>query len=77
MKKFFRKASRGYMEAVEFVNDCWMYLFRCEWCFSLNDMLVAYLLFMALVLFSPFIYLCVAPVAAVLKGTKEEGETCL
>jgi hypothetical protein len=62
------------MESVEFVNVCWAYLFSCEWCHSLCDALVAYLLFLALVLFTPFVYLCVAPFMAFLAGTKGEEE---
>lgn len=74
---FWKNACRGYMMIVEPFNACWSCLFSCEWRLSLNGMLVAYLLFMALMIFSPFIYLCVAPVAALLEGAKEEGETCL
>lgn len=74
MMNFWKRANRGYMDIVEPLNACWLYLFSCEWRLSLNDMLVAYLMFMALVLFSPFAYLCVAPVAALLKGAREEEE---
>lgn len=71
---FCRNAGRGYMKAVGLVNDCWSYLFSCEWCYSFSDMWFATLLFAALVPITPFVYLCVAPFVALLEGTREEGE---
>lgn len=74
MTNFWKNAGRGYMTIAEPFNTCWSYLFSREWRRSLNDMLVTYLLFMTLVLFSPFAYLCIAPIAAIIEGTEGEDE---
>lgn len=72
--RFCRNAGRGYMEAVEFVNLCWSYLFSGEWCYSFCDIWFAALLFAALVPITPFMYLCIAPFMAFFGKTKEEEE---
>lgn len=71
---FCRNAGCGYMKAVGLVNVCWSYLFSCEWYSSLGDVLLALVLFAALIPITPFVYLCVAPFVAFLEGTKEEEE---
>lgn len=74
MKKFCRKAGRGYMDIVEPVNDCWSYLFSCEWRCTTEDALRAIVLLVLLILITPFAYLCVAPIVAVIEGVRKEGE---
>lgn len=77
MKRFYRNAGRGYMMIVEPFNDCWSYLFSREWCHSAEDSLSALFLLAALIPATPVAYLCVAPIAAFIEGTKEEEDTCL
>lgn len=73
MKRFFfRKMGHGYMDAVEPLNSCWSYLFSREWCYSTGDVLFACVLLTGLILITPFAYLCVAPVTAILEGMREE-----
>lgn len=82
MMRFCRNAARGYMKAVELVNDCWRLLFgfytywSCKDVLrvSVMDVLFAFVLFVALILITPLVYLCVAPFVALLKGIKGEGE---
>ena len=74
MKRFFRNASRGYMDVVETFNICWSYLFSREWCRSAEDALYAIVLLTVLIPSTPLAYLCVAPVTAVLEGMRGEGE---
>lgn len=75
MKKFFRKASRGYMMIVEPVNDCWSYLFIFDWWRqSFRDVLFTLVLTAVLIPITPVAYLCVAPIVAVLEGMRKEGE---
>lgn len=74
MKKFCRKAGRGYMMVVEPFNICWSYLFIREWCDSTEDTLSAIALLAVLIPATPFAYLCVAPLAALIEGMREEGE---
>ena len=69
-----KNAGRGYMTAAEPVNACWSYLFSGEWRCSTGDALRAFVLLALLVPITPFAYLCVAPFAAFLGGTREEGE---
>ena len=71
---FCRNAGCGYLKAVELVNACWSYLFSREWRRSSHEMWLATLLFAALVPVTPLVYLCIAPFAALLEGTKGEGE---
>lgn len=73
MMRFRKNACRGYMMVVEPVNDCWSYLFSCEWRRSIGDALRAFALLGMLVPITPFAYLCVAPFVAFLEGTREEG----
>lgn len=77
MKKFFRKASRGYMMIVEPVNDCWSYLFIFDWWRqSFRDVLFTLVLIVVLITITitPAAYLCVAPIVAVIEGMRKEGE---
>lgn len=69
-----KNAGRGYMMAVEPVNACWSYLFSREWLCSTGDALRAFILLAALIPITPFAYLCAAPFAAFLDGTREEEE---
>lgn len=74
MTRFRENAGRGYLMVVEPVNACWSYLFSGEWRCSTGDALRAFVLLALLILVTPFAYLCVAPIAAFLEGTREEGE---
>ena len=74
MMRFCKNAGRGYLMVVEPVNACWSYLVSCEWLHSTGDVLRALGLLAALVPITPFAYLCVAPFAAFLEGTREEEE---
>lgn len=74
MKHFCRNAGHGYMMIAEPFNVCWSYLFSREWCHSTEDMLYALFLLAALILASPFAYLCVAPIVAFRNGVRKEGE---
>ena len=75
MKKFFRKASRGYMMIVEPINDCWSYLFTFDWWRqSFRDVLFTLVLIAVLIPITPFAYLCVAPVVADIEGMRKERE---
>lgn len=77
MKKSCRNAGRGYLMVVEPFNICWSYLFSREWGNSAEDTLSAIALLAVLILVSPFVYLCVAPIAAFIEGTKKEEDICL
>ena len=74
MKLFWKKAGRGYMMVVEPINDCWSYLFSCEWRCTTGDALRAIVMLVQLIIITPFAYLCVAPIVAVLEGMRKEGE---
>lgn len=74
MKKFCRKAGRGYMMVVEPINICWSYLFIREWCNSTEDTLSAIALLAVLIPTTPFAYLCVAPIVAVIEGMRKGRE---
>lgn len=67
-------AGRGYLMVIEPVNACWSYLFSDEWRCSIGDALRAFILLTVLIPITSFTYLCVAPIAAFLEGTREEGE---
>lgn len=73
MKKICRNAARGYMQTVEPFNECWSYLFICEWRRSTRDASQATILLVLLILTTPFAYLCVAPIVAFIEVMKEEG----
>lgn len=77
MKRFFLNMGRGYMMIVEPFNVCWSYLFSCEWRHSNEDTLYALALLVMFLILTPFAYLCVAPIVALLWGFKDGGETCL
>lgn len=77
MKRFFRNMGHGYMMIVEHFNDLWSYLFSCEWRHSTEDTMYALALLVTFILLTPFAYLCVAPIVALLWGVKDGGETCL
>lgn len=73
MMHFCRNAGRGYLKAIELVNDYWAYLFSGCWCTRhFEDTLFAALLLCVLIPVTPFVYFCVAPFVAFLEGTKEE-----
>lgn len=74
MKRFFRNVGHGYMMIVEPFNDCWSYLFSREWRHSTEDTMYALALLVIFIILTPFAYLCVAPIAAVLEGIRGEGE---
>lgn len=74
MTRFRKSAGRGYVTAAEPVNACWSYLSSCEWRISTGDALRALVLLAALIPITPFVYLCVAPLAALIEGTREDGE---
>lgn len=74
MKRFWKNACRGYMMIVETVNVCWAYLFRCEWRHSTRYTMNAIIILAALIPMTPFAYLFVAPIVAVIEGMREEGE---
>lgn len=74
MKQFWKKAGHGYMMIAEPFNECWSYLFSREWRHSTDDTRYALFLLPALILTSPFAYLCVAPIVALRNGMREEGE---
>ena len=74
MKRFCRKAVRGYMTIAEPFNNSWSYLFSRKWCHSAEDTLNTLFLLVALIPATPVAYLFVAPLMAFFEGTREEGE---
>jgi hypothetical protein len=63
------------MESVEFMDVCWSYLFSCEWWRqSFRDVLFTLVLVAVLIPITPFAYLCVAPIVAVIEGMRKGRE---
>lgn len=72
MTNFWKNAGRGYMMIVEPFNGFWSYLFSREWRHSTEDTLYALALMVIIIPLTLCAYLCVAPIAAILMGMREE-----